>query len=86
MGWEKFTLRADGQVQSAGESRCAAADNDTHPLCLSSYKPEEYVILQFRKMTSLTKYPIPSLVCTDAFIILSPRLSVRARGGNKGFA
>lgn len=49
MGCEKFTLRADRQVQSAGESRCAAAaaaaaDNDTHPLCLSSYIPEEYVI------------------------------------------
>lgn len=44
MGWEKFTLRADRQVQSAGEYRCAAADNDTHLPCLSSHKPEEYVI------------------------------------------
>lgn len=34
-------------------------------------------------MTSLVKYPIPSLVCADSFIILSRRLSVRAHGGTK---
>lgn len=54
VGWEKFTLKAGGQVQSTGESRCAAADNDTHPVCvvavsLPAAKAEEYVIYPSRK-------------------------------------
>lgn len=34
-GWEKFTLKAGRQVQNTGKSRCAAADNDTDPLCVA---------------------------------------------------